>query len=251
MIVEAWRDLTVPSELQEAAVAHGEAIVQGRDRFHLQAPKADELERWIRKIGAGVWENNVISLLSSSLVAGDVFLDVGANVGFYSLLAASRVGPTGRVVALEPDPGVLPYLTKTLTRNSADVEVYPIAIASQRGDMPFSASSDKRSRLAASGNIRVSADSLDNVCRQLNIAPTVVKVDIEGGEACFWPMAPNVLKRARLVVMEIHPASILQQDKELSQLLELFAPYRILQQKSDRSFHIAFGSGSQETVVTI
>jgi FkbM family methyltransferase len=223
-------------------VAQGEVTVKGAGRFYLEAPRAEDLERWTRKIGDGTWEANVISLLIAELRPGDVFLDVGAYVGFYSLLAASKVRPTGRVVALEPDPGVLPYLRRTLARNKALVEVYSTAIASEQGEMHFSASSDKRSRLSTDGDIQVVANSLDRVCEQLKLTPSVVKIDIEGGESCFWPTMPTVLRRARLVVMEIHPSAMSRHGVELDQYLELLAPFQLLQRKSDRTFHISFGT---------
>lgn len=52
---------------------------------------------------AGIWEPRVTQILLKELRPGDVFLDVGANVGYFALLASRRCGPAGRVHAVEPD----------------------------------------------------------------------------------------------------------------------------------------------------
>ena len=52
----------------------------------------------------GVWEPDVSRVIEQSLAPGDVFVDIGANIGYDTLLASSRVGPTGRVVSIEASP---------------------------------------------------------------------------------------------------------------------------------------------------
>src|SRR5262245_1702659 len=55
--------------------------------------------------------------ITSTLQEGQVFLDIGANIGFYSLFAAKRVGPKGRVFSFEPDPMTYESLDRSLRRN--------------------------------------------------------------------------------------------------------------------------------------
>ena len=52
----------------------------------------------------GVWEPDVSRVIEQSLAPGDVFVDIGANIGYDTLLASSCVGPTGRVVSIEASP---------------------------------------------------------------------------------------------------------------------------------------------------
>ena len=59
---------------------------------------------WTWELSAGVWEPGVIRHLANALREDDVFLDIGAYVGPYALLASRLVGPGGKVYAFEPDP---------------------------------------------------------------------------------------------------------------------------------------------------
>lgn len=121
------------------------------------------------------------------LAPGKIFVDVGANIGFHTALAARRVGPSGRVVAVEPTPENLLFLRANLAANRLDhVEVLPYAAGSRAG----------RSRLylhrqgtlntlhpsashGASESIEVEVKPLDELVR----GPIdVVKIDTEGAE---------------------------------------------------------------------
>jgi len=65
-----------------------------------------------------------------------VFVDIGANYGLLSVWAAGIVGPTGRVHAFEPQPGILELLRRSVADNSLDqVTVYPLALSDQDGTM--------------------------------------------------------------------------------------------------------------------
>lgn len=65
----------------------------------------------------GEWEPDLTRFVAGRLGPGDTFADVGANIGYFTLLGASRVGPSGRVVAIEASPAVARRLTANLERN--------------------------------------------------------------------------------------------------------------------------------------
>lgn len=67
----------------------------------------------------GVWEPGLTYWLSRTLRPGDVFVDVGANIGYFSLLASSLVGDTGRVVAVEASPSIFEQLRANVSLNDA------------------------------------------------------------------------------------------------------------------------------------
>lgn len=84
----------------------------------------------------GVWEPNLTAWLPRRLAAGDVFVDVGANVGYYSLLAARVVGTAGRVVAIEAAPEIHAALERNLALNaSANVRTVCAAASDAVGEL--------------------------------------------------------------------------------------------------------------------
>lgn len=66
---------------------------------------------------SGVWELHVTEAFRRRLAPGDVCIDIGAHIGYYTLLASKLVGPGGHVYAFEPSPGVYGRLEKNLVRN--------------------------------------------------------------------------------------------------------------------------------------
>ena len=65
----------------------------------------------------GLWEPNLSAWIEGRLSPGDVFIDVGANIGYFTLLAASRVGPSGAVVAVEAMPAIFQHLASHVSAN--------------------------------------------------------------------------------------------------------------------------------------
>ena len=65
----------------------------------------------------GLWEPNLSAWIESRLSPGDLFIDVGANIGYFTLLAASRVGPSGAVVAVEAMPAIFQHLASHVAAN--------------------------------------------------------------------------------------------------------------------------------------
>lgn len=80
------------------------------------------------------YEPHLSGRLAAFLQPGMTFVDVGANVGFYSILAARRVGPSGRVVAFEPNADNLkPLLLNRLTNACTQLDVRPFAVSDETG----------------------------------------------------------------------------------------------------------------------
>src|ERR1017187_5729297 len=83
---------------------------------------------------------NVDYGLAAALDTGSIFYDVGANVGFYSLLGAACVGSGGRVIAFEPVPENLLILQKHIAMNQlTNVTVIPAAVSDRCGAGRFQA----------------------------------------------------------------------------------------------------------------
>ena len=140
----------------------------------------------------GTNEVPVQEALARELSAGSTFIDIGANVGFFSLVAARLVGPGGRVVAIEAVPGIAESLADNVRRNGFDhVDVRALAVgaapgegtlrvASHPGGATLADDDQAPDVIATSGVEVVSLDSLLAV--GLLPVPDVIKIDVEGHE---------------------------------------------------------------------
>lgn len=141
----------------------------------------------------GVWEPNLTAYLTHRLGAGDAFIDVGANSGWFSLLGAARVGSTGHVVAVEASPLIAERLRANVHRNRFDqVRVVVSAAGREAGEVdiemgPAEQTSITRVRKASGPatmtSDRVPCDILTKLLtpEEMNTA-RVVKIDVEGAE---------------------------------------------------------------------
>lgn len=136
----------------------------------------------------GTYEPFETALLSGLLRPGDVFVDIGANIGYYTLLAARVVGPAGRVVALEPGRENLRLLCANVASNSfTNVNVLAVAAGAQAGTLPLFESPTNMGdhRLYAvdqRDHYDVEVVTLDDQLEQMALVPSVVKIDIQGYE---------------------------------------------------------------------
>ena len=124
--------------------------------------------------------------------AGDLVLDIGANVGF----TASIFAATGaRVVAFEPAPRAYRLLSKTA---EGRFEARNIALSDRPGSLRFSErESFDLSAVSPEGGIEVPATTID----ALDLAPTLIKIDVEGHEPLILRGAVETLRRSRPTVM--------------------------------------------------
>ena len=132
----------------------------------------------------GSYELGMQTRLVQEVDDGSVFLDVGANAGFYTLLAALRVGP-GRVYAVEPLPANIVYLRKHLAMNRIrNVEVLEIAISDRAGVASFACEATRAmGKLDGGGTLTVETATVDSLIAERRIqVPDCIKMDIEGAE---------------------------------------------------------------------
>ncbi len=158
-----------------------------------------------------------VEWLASLLTPGDTAVDVGANIGLVSLVLSRLVGPTGHVLAIEPVPENVACLRENVRRHSAGaVEVLDIAVGCAVGRTTLEVGENTliareqrdrfRTRPATARSIEVLVEPLDDILGHLE--PTVIKIDVEGGELQALRGARATLERSpgtRLVV-ELTPS---------------------------------------------
>jgi FkbM family methyltransferase len=174
----------------------------------------------IRVTGKG--EHEVERTFLGLLSPGDVVYDIGANIGWYSLLAARAVGPAGRVFAFEPSVSNAFYAQSNARRNGfPNITVVPAALTDEDGWLSFLLNGSLEGRLAKDDTERqaqrrarrgqpslerefVAAATLDRWLAQTGeTPPTVVKIDVEGAEV-------GVLRGMRSTISTSRPALIVE-----------------------------------------
>ena len=145
-----------------------------------------------RSFATGLYERDVFRLFLNIVRQGMAIVDVGASVGYYTLLASQLVGPSGHVYAFEPDPKTLDYLLRNLHANRcSNVTVVERAISDQKGSgiLIRDPTSDERNWLTdappgAVPSIGVQTITLDEFFAEREWPPVhIVKMDIEGSES--------------------------------------------------------------------
>ena len=178
----------------------------------------------------GGGEPEVQAALQKYLHPGMIFYDIGANIGFFSLLAARLVGKGGRVVAFEADPEIARRLREHAVRNEfgwITVEEKaawsePRTVFFARTDPTTSPDRGLGHVVAAGGSdtIQVNADSLDNYT-ETQLSPDFIKCDVEGAEVEVFRGASRLLKEKRPgIICEMHS------DENQRILLEEFSRLR-------------------------
>jgi FkbM family methyltransferase len=162
----------------------------------------------------GGGEPEVQTAMRRHLRPGMTFYDIGANIGFFSLLAARIIGPEGRVVAFEADPEVAQRFRDHVERNHfSTISIEQKAVWSETRPVFFARTDPETSpdrglghvvAGSAASAIRVQATSLDDFL-QTSLAPDFLKCDVEGAEVEVFSGAKRLLKENRPILLcEIH-----------------------------------------------
>lgn len=212
-------------------VPHAFAV---RTRFgaRMNGNTRDLIDRFVYYFG--VWECNLTAFLERRLSPGDVFVDVGANTGYYTLLASRLVGHSGAVIAIEASPSIFQSLESHLLQNEVtNVRTVNVAASNEPGTLAFyhgrPGNRGESSIWPVKGGERegeVEALPLDTILTPEELLRTrLVKVDVEGAE---WLVASgmNSLLTAGSddleVVVEVAPARLEAGGTSAGELVEIF-----------------------------
>lgn len=192
-------------------------------RYATNSPTA---KRWFYPryaSGRRFHEPPISHLILSRLTPNSTFYDIGANVGFFTVLAANICsGPEGSVHSFEIDPSLIPLIQESvrLNQNAGLVFVNCVACADQLGKfVQFNAVQENNpstNRIVADpkeerNNIASQAitTTIDHYWKQSGASPDLVKIDIEGAEALAVPkMTDLAASRQPEIILEIHPTRV-------------------------------------------
>lgn len=169
----------------------------------------------------GLHEPILTRLLASFIHRGDIILDIGANIGYYSLLISRWVGPEGLVIAVEPEPNNFALLELNLCLNKVNnVHLYQVAISDQEGTATLFVSnysnwhSLRSKKPSTMKEIEVPTTTIDAIAEKIGAPLSLIRMDIEGFEGRALRGGWETLRRDKpRLVMEIHPAEFSTADE--------------------------------------
>lgn len=197
--------------------------------FRMRVRLTDRIEKlmWVRH-----YEPELLDLLRRSLDKGMTYVDVGAHIGYFSVFAASRVGPSGKVFAFEADPACF-------RRLAANADAYPwitplhLAVTNAPGSLRFFGSPRVEESgwgtLFDTGEARpqyiVQATTLDEWAYSEQVHRIdLIKIDVEGAEYLVLEGAKRVLSELRpTVVFEVNEVCTARGGKTTADVIALIA----------------------------
>ncbi len=155
----------------------------------------------------GLHEFNDMGFLLHFLRKDDLFCDIGANIGSYTVLSAAHVG--AQTISFEPVPATYEHLLNNIYINRANNLVQPhnIALGAQKGTVDFTSTLDSMNHVAAPGDtnkITVEISTLDDIIGERT--PALLKIDVEGFETEVIRGASNTLNKPELkaIIIELN-----------------------------------------------
>jgi len=155
----------------------------------------------------GLLEFEDMSFLLHFLRRSDTFVDIGANVGSYTILGANEVG--AHTISIEPIPRTFEILEENIVINKVQnkVKSLNIGLGSKKGQLKFTKSNDTTNHVATKNNqdlIDVPVDLFDNIIELKN--PTLIKIDVEGFETEVLNGMSNALinDNLRAIIIELN-----------------------------------------------
>ena len=186
-------------------------VVVGRDgtsaTMRLHESRFSGMDTIGSQLLSGSYEPTIRRVLETLVTSGATVVDVGANIGYFTVLSALLAGPTGRVIAFEPEPRNHAVLTDNVARNGLrQVMVVQAACADRVGQHELSINSSETGwhRLVAAGEVGrgkrvvVEVTTVDTIVGEAPV--DVVKIDVEGHEGAV------VTGMAQTLILEHSPA---------------------------------------------
>ncbi len=233
-------------------------VTRTRSGARFAVDTRDLIQRYLYLFG--VWEPHLTAWLRRRLRPGDTFVDVGANVGYYSVLAAGLVGATGRVVAIEASPEFHATLVRQARLNGcATVRAVHAAVADRRRTVRFALASSRNMGANSivpyegvpESEFEIEARPLPEVLEPAEIATArVIKIDVEGAEGgVVRGMVPllDALRPDAEITVEVTPERMARLGDSAAELLATlreygFHTYRLVNDYAPESYPRALRS---------
>ncbi|WP_306332749.1 FkbM family methyltransferase [Streptomyces sp. KL118A] len=218
----------------------------------------DLIQRYVYLFGA--WEPHMTRWLRGRLGAGDVFVDVGANVGYFAVLGAGLVGPRGRVVAIEASPAFHDRLLRNAELNGhANIRAVNAAVSDAHKRLTFILASSNNMGAnsivpydgPAESTFEAEASPLPELLEPAELAEArVIKIDVEGAEGGVVRGLAPALDRLRddvEIAVEVTPDRMQQLGDSVEELMKTmreagFHAYRLVNEYAPDTYPDAIRS---------
>lgn len=163
----------------------------------------------------GVHEPLTTDLFKKILLPGDAVIDVGANIGYFSLLSSSIIGSSGKVFAFEPDVNNLKAFRNNVELNKFNnIMIHPVAVSDYQGsaDLHLTKDEDAKHSLIKTAYhtnmVKVTVDTIDNLIDS-KLPIKLIKTDTEGNDIAVLTGAKNTIMTNHniSVIVEFYPAT--------------------------------------------
>jgi FkbM family methyltransferase len=186
----------------------------------------------------GVYEPYLTRYVERNLASGDIFIDVGANIGYFTCLAGDIVGPTGHVHAIEASPSIFARLSKNNELNDLDnVTSHNNVVYDKQATMPVYRShainlgetttfEDKAAKEGYPKEAQIAANTLIDIVGERDLfRAKLIKIDVEGSE---WFVLGGIKERLDEFgddtewLMEVTPSAIEEQGGRSQDIFDAF-----------------------------
>jgi FkbM family methyltransferase len=172
----------------------------------------------VRRLVNRAGEPELFDYLKANVGPGDIVFDIGSFLGAYAIVMARWTAPSGRVIAFEPTPDVAKTLARHLRINGVAerVSLQTVALGERAGAVSLHKHSDPYRNAVgvtdpagvADGAVSVPMKTLDEVCDELGVSPTFIRMDVQGLEYAILRGARRTIARQKgrlRIVLEVHP----------------------------------------------
>ena len=211
-----------------------EAVTTFGARMHVRFP--DSIQSYVYFFG--VWEPSITAYLTQALSPGDIVIDIGANVGYDTLLASHLVGATGQVHAIEASPTVHALLAENLALNQTrNVTAYHAAVCASACTVQVFLHDDRNlggttivpavaRRRAVRPEATVQGRKLADILPESTIIDArLIKIDVEGAEfpvvQGFAGLLPHLSCHTELLI-EVSAEALHDHETSIPEFLALF-----------------------------
>lgn len=180
------------------------------------------------------------SLIRRVVPSGGVFVDVGANIGTYTVRASQVVGRQGRVIAIEAHPFTFGFLQRTITMNGlTNITALNIAAGDARRTvrMKYAPLNPGETQVSTDGNVEIKMCPLDECMAELGVtAIDYLKIDVEGYELFVLRGAPRIIEASRTIVVQTEQieSSARHYGHSIRNVVELLSAYGLRPHRVDK-----------------